>query len=438
MNSHCSIVTPVATNVSLGWSADDQSLFYTESRSDIAPYRVHRFDLNTGIHETITSPPETGKGDYWVSVSSQDDHLLFLRNRDWFDTEIHLLAANAKQPQLILTVPRPLLSVAWGSDSDHLILAEADGALSQVSLSTGKREKLLPAVANVLYPSYQDQSIVFTSGSERQLILHEWNASEAKAEPVANSSRSQKLPRFAHHSDQIAFVSNRTGLPQFWIMDGAGNARQVSNFDRFMEMSQFEWSPDDCCLLSHSHGRVYTINLTDSRITYLTPEGMFARNASWTRDAQHVYFAVRDGQEWNLYQVGVDGDQMRRLPTIQAYMVHDSGRELGILFSKFDAGGIWYLDSELKEQLLIPELSNFDWSNWSVLPNGVTYLVRDSEGVRLDLFDFDSSSVTTIHNLEQQQVLDYAYSNETDRLLYTAVIASDSDIWLAQPQSLDD
>jgi dipeptidyl aminopeptidase/acylaminoacyl peptidase len=73
---------------------------------------------------------------------------------------------------------------------------------------------------------------------------HLWIAHPARKsfEQLTYSQKSERSPKWAPSGEQLAFLSNRAGTTQIFVMpQGGGEARQISSG---AAVSQFQWSPD--------------------------------------------------------------------------------------------------------------------------------------------------------------------------------------------------
>ncbi len=111
---------------------------------------------------------------------------------------------------------------------------------------------------------------------------------------------------FGGGTGELAFVSNRAGISQIWLMDAyGGNLLQVTNLPD--GACQPDWSPDGSRLIfiSPCQGRreiyertsMYIINVDGTGIQALpaSPEGDF--DPAWSPDGNHIAFtSLRNGQ----------------------------------------------------------------------------------------------------------------------------------------------
>lgn len=132
---------------------------------------------------------------------------------------------------------------------------------------------------------------------------------EAATQPVAISSTASPVPQNTPTGGgrgQIAFVSDRNGNPQIWLMDSDGNGlEQLTNLPD--GACQPDWSPDgnqlvfiSPCLKRqeiHKGSGLFTINRNGSGLTPLisVPGGDF--DPAWSPDGKKIaYTSLRDNE----------------------------------------------------------------------------------------------------------------------------------------------
>ena len=127
-------------------------------------------------------------------------------------------------------------------------------------------------------------------------------------------------PSWSETSRQIAFVSDRAGTPQLFIMDADGaNLRQVT-FDRGLVDSP-DWSPDGRYIAytmrptraRHVYFDIYVLDLVSSQVYQLTTNSRNNESPSWAPDGRHIAFqSTREGST-QIYVMVSDGTGVRKL-----------------------------------------------------------------------------------------------------------------------------
>jgi TolB protein len=130
-------------------------------------------------------------------------------------------------------------------------------------------------------------------------------------------------PAYSPDGRRIAFVSQRTGTTEIWVMDDDGtDARQLvpSSFDGgthpLMTYSP-AWSPDGSKLMFARDTRVggrqlYTMAVGGGSVIQQTSAGR-NEDASWAPDSRHVVFKSSRGGGEQLWILDVESTALRQL-----------------------------------------------------------------------------------------------------------------------------
>ena len=124
------------------------------------------------------------------------------------------------------------------------------------------------------------------------------------------------IPTWSPDGRKIAFVSDRTGSAEVYVMsaDGSGQRRLT----RHAKPKELAWSPDGRMLAIGSHANggprdVYVMNADGTGLLNLTPGPGGGEALSWSPDGRKIGFrSLRDGSG-EIYVVNVDGTGLRRL-----------------------------------------------------------------------------------------------------------------------------
>src|SRR5262245_44412240 len=114
---------------------------------------------------------------------------------------------------------------------------------------------------------------------------------------------------------EIAFISNRAGSPQVYVMDSSG-ANQRPLIARGGQADSPSWSPDGR-YVAFSYGgagsfQVFVADVASGQLVQLTSQG---RNESptWAPDSRHITFQSNRSGRWELWQTHIDGTGGRQL-----------------------------------------------------------------------------------------------------------------------------
>lgn len=133
-------------------------------------------------------------------------------------------------------------------------------------------------------------------------------------------------PTWSPTGAQIAFISDRTGSPQVWIMDSDG-----SNVRRLIleggHCDSPDWSPDGRYILyswqaphQWKHD-IYIVEVAMGRINQLTRGSGSYESPHWSPDGRHITFqSTRSGSK-QIFIMNVDGKNLKQ---VSAYGINES------------------------------------------------------------------------------------------------------------------
>jgi Tol biopolymer transport system component len=297
------IVTSSEKNPSLSiisWSPDGKWIAY----GDFLPGKASLQDLGIFFLATDTleskrllNPPtciNTGvpvfshKGEYvafWCSLGMNE-----------FGLYATLLPSG--EPRMIASLHGIPGGLTWSADDRRLIYSAESGTqgkLIDVTVADGSFKKLAFAGDSHLPTiSQRGDKLAYSLTSSigniwRRDLLHP----ESPAVEIVASTRSQYDPQFSPDGKQIAFASERSGVPGVWVSGEDGsNPVQISN-PRYQSGSP-QWSPDGKKMafdsLPSDRWEIFVADVSEGVPRKLTTSVSGIARPHWSRDGKWIYF----------------------------------------------------------------------------------------------------------------------------------------------------
>lgn len=427
------------------WGGPDV-LYYAEAVSENDPFVIYRYHISSKNLNQITSPPNSGRGDYRLQLSPDGKWLAFVRNTVyWAESELWLYAIDTAETRRITSLPIRLRALAWLPNSTHLVVANAYKQLQTVNIDTGATAEITSEVLPLFHPSAGGEKLVASAGSfHNREIWHAQGAFDSvkpaatTLKPFIVSTKSDYLPRLNPNTSSVAFVSERSGLPQIWLLDETDQLHQLTEFDQPYHFQSLNWSPDGGKLVTAVNNRLIWIDIANRQVHSSSEELQAVAKPVWDWDNQQVYFSQKMGLEWQLFSYSTVDQVITQITRTGGYRSSPSRSGNTIFLSKLPQPGLWKFDMD--SGIEVPadgglRIQNFN-RDWVILPSEQHFFFVDPKNVssiqRLSLND-PSASPMGVLQLKQDTIVDFDISQNHETLLYTRTVVGESDIVMLKP-----
>lgn len=205
---------------------------------------------------------------------------------------------------------RRLAYVSYRSGAPNIVIRSEDG------LIIGSTQFRATTTSPAISPSGQ---VAFSSSKDGTAMeIYVANADGSGARRLTNTRNAVNIsPRWNPKTGrEIAFVSDRGGAPQIYVMDATGgNERPLLAMGGQMDTPS--WSPDGrfIAFTWDGGGGTFQVHLADvasGQVLRLTSAG---RNESptWSPDSRHLAFQSSRTGRWEIWAMHIDGSEQRQL-----------------------------------------------------------------------------------------------------------------------------
>ncbi|HEX5733078.1 MAG TPA: translocation protein TolB [Blastocatellia bacterium] len=205
---------------------------------------------------------------------------------------------------------RYLAYVSFKSGVPNVVVRSAEGGL--VGGTSFNSTTSSPSIS----PSGQ---LAFSSAisNDGSMEIYVSNLDGSGARRLTRTQRAVNIsPRWNPRTGrEIAFISDRGGSPQIYVMDASG-ANQRPLIARGGHADSPSWSPDGRYIAFTYGGagsfQVFVADIASGQLLQLTSQG---RNESptWSPDGRHLAFQSNRSGRWEIWQMHIDGSGQRQL-----------------------------------------------------------------------------------------------------------------------------
>lgn len=276
----------------LRYDPQSNTLYFTDRREG-DHYRVYRRTLPGGLAEALTTPESAGLGDHFIDYSPDHSDLLVLRYSRASGTDFLRLDPDSGELETLFTIGDFYFSAYWGVGGDSVWFNWSNQQVFRYLIGEKRSELILKSSFGWNYdarPVSDGRALFLVSppGASDFIQIQDGNP-QREATPYTES-----LPVFSNDGT-LAFVSDQSGLPQFWIQRNGGPAQQMSNLLEFKNFIDLSWSADGSRLIGITDGQVGSIDLKTESYRLLYQGKQSPHQARLASDNETLWLATDAG-----------------------------------------------------------------------------------------------------------------------------------------------
>lgn len=235
------------------------------------------------------------------------------------------------------------------------------------------------------------------------------NADGTAQTRVTNNSASDTQPAWSPDGSKIAFVSNRDGNFELYVMNANGTG-QTRLTNSMAEEDRPSWSPDGTkiAFVTNRDGNfeVYSVNAADgSSPTNLTNNPAYDSDPTWSPDGSQIVFASDRTGQFQIFRMNASGSGQTNISNTAGssnYQPAWSRDGLKIFFASDRDGNseVYSMNTDGSGQKRLTNNAALDWEPGSS-PNGANVIfdtTRDGNGEVYVMGSFGASPVNLTNN----------------------------------------
>ena len=431
----------------LSWSNNDRYLAYSDQIDVDKSPGIIIYDLETGNKRQVTfATKDQFSLDVDATWSRNDDYLVFIRTKGVDNNDLYKVDLQGNETQ-VTNIQSSINSFTLGKNDDEFyysLSADNLDKLWQVNSVTGKAVKLNLNENTVIYPTYSAKSN--TLAFVRRSLLTNIVALSLDSEKAFDRERAiatnisiDTYPSYAQTSNQIAFISNRSGKNQFWLTDSKqSNIKQLTELNT--QIYGTAMSPDGTKVAFTSSTeksrlkQIHILEVETGSIKQLSKNLTDHAPPTWSKDGQFIFTGESNKSKFYMWKYDLKGNKEKLFEQTGVYGFPYGENQF--YYTKIDKGGIWVYDFDTQqERLLIDALRLGDGSNWSLTDKGIYYTVRTVSNDDIYFHNFSDGSNTLVYRYPWLTIAKYqnfVYLAKSHELLLVKRLQPNSNIFYTQ------
>ena len=275
----------------------------------------------TGAKRRLTRPPSNSMGDRSPAVSPDGRRVAFTRGVSGSRGEIYMLqlAAGlepASEPIRVTSMNSEVEDPAWTDDGREIVFSAGSrhhpGLWRVAASGTEAPRRIYEGGDRALHPAVAGTRLVYSQWTQ-DVNIWKVDVPQAGAQAVATrfiaSTYLDHMPKFSPDGKHVAFISNRAGLQDVWLVNAEGSNLTPLTTLVEGEVMGFNWSPDGkriaFVLNSRERPEVHELTINGGPPRRLINVPGVALSA-WSRDGRFAYWVANFGGEAQIFRSTVD------------------------------------------------------------------------------------------------------------------------------------
>lgn len=386
--------------VSVAWQ-NRNNIYLSLADSRSAKYQIALYNLESKASTPITTPRESGRGDYYVASNNVAKKIAYLRNVLGHKTQIWIYDELLGESYMVVSIPMILMSVSW-INPESLVVRTGQGQLSRLDINNGKLQTIFETSGLISFPyAISNSAVGYMKGflTVRDIVQIDPDGSK---ENVISSSFRDYYPVYAEKSGSIAFISNRTGKNQIWIRSKQGELSQVTSFKGNLRIGSLTISRDGKYLAFLINSKLWVVD-SEGVLLFKSEDSENNVNPAFSHNSDRVFYASEIKGEWYIeYRFMTNLAEKAQLT--EGYVIEPCIDSDCVYFIKHKEPQLykWEDDKVLFTGVILKGIARSD--QLVIVDNLVYYLQREGINSELIVRDMKTGSETSIMSLATSRV----------------------------------
>lgn len=373
-----------------------RQLFFTDTQTPHAPYGLYKVSAEGDVSSVLEAGVE-GKGFVFLDIDSSNQRLLLLRDNAWRATDFMEYQITSGAKAVLFNVESNYFTAYWGHHPDTIWLNWGNDKVIEYEVNTKASHILLETAFGWNYDFHRasNNQVIFTVSDSNSSDLIFWQDGEwhKQITPFLESA-----PVYSSESDELLFISNQSGLPQVWQMDGNNVQRQISDAKEYREFHDISWSHGETQIVGVSERVVGMLDLDSLTYRVLLNNDRAPFFPKLSEDGQHLLVSHNENDNWSIFKYDLTGGAPIKSVPVESLIMDGFQffplNHSQIVFNKRKETGLWFKNlADESEHLLVAGFPNSQ--HW-VLQGQTLYFNRDQQMWRMMLEVNDTTNEVSV------------------------------------------
>ncbi|MEM8634533.1 MAG: winged helix-turn-helix domain-containing protein [Pseudomonadota bacterium] len=360
----------------ISWLTEEKLLYFAAGDAPL-DFDLVSHDLRSGRRTTI----QNGGGKrtpFGFSIDPQGSRVAVLSTLNWTQTEV-LLISDIEQPtsvELLATFDGLVTDAFFDSDALWLRTSPGGRHYSRLDLIKNSVTDRLETLDNLNHGVASEDALLFSQVRLDADIKAVGILGDERRDTIIASSGADWHPTTSPDGAHTAFLSDRSGQTEIWVVSGEAPPRQISSFKGGLEVLRFEWSPkSNGFIFADTSGRLWVLPLDRSGRQERTPSGHVVKNPNYGHNQNEIYFSSNASGDWEIWRLDITNNSVFQITTNGGLFARASTDGQSLLYTKYRQDGIWVqqLEGSSPEERLIDELAATNLQQWHIRGDHLYY-----------------------------------------------------------------
>lgn len=335
----------------LVFDAKSDSVYFTDRDESSSRYQLYQYRFSENQRRLILASTESGFGFRFIDLDTHQQ-LLLLQDKGWRATEFVKLDLSTLEASSLFDVESVYYSAYWSYQKNRIWMNWSNSRVIEYAPDTQQSQVLLESSFGWNYDFHsantkdKEQTVIFTVSDANASDLLKFDGQQF----VWNKTPFlEEFPTFSSKTGRLAYVSNKSGLPQVWITEPDGRDYQLTNAEDYREFHDLHWSKDETSLLGVSQKVVGMLDLDSLRYSALLNNGVAPFFPKITADKKWLLVSHNIDNQWQIVRYSIAEEIFGIDPAVnneggevlvdgfQFEMLSDTE----LVFTKYGQSGLW-------------------------------------------------------------------------------------------------